>query len=119
MQWIRTELVEDVSLPLEKEKKRFCDGVVHGNLMNQTWGCDADEFPWERDRVQNGLILQMLFFSLARSGALVPTNYYPDLCLVYQDVEFVLLRMVDKTEKFGMVLTQRWRKGEKDEIDDK
>jgi hypothetical protein len=51
VQWIRTELVEDVNLTLGKMNLRSCDGAVHGNLMNQTWGCDADEFPWEQDRV--------------------------------------------------------------------
>lgn len=119
MQWVRTELAEDMKLTREKEKKRFCDGVVYTNLMRQLWCCDADDYVWERDRAQVGFMLQMHFFAAARPGALMPTGYYPDLYLAYQDVDFVLLRMTDKTEKFAMIVTQRWRKGEKDEIDEK
>jgi hypothetical protein len=64
-------------------------------------------------------MLQMHFFAAARPGASMPTGYYPDLYLAYQEVEFVLLRMPNKMEKFVILVIQRWRKGEKEEIDEK
>lgn len=87
--------------------------------MQQLWCFDADEIEWERDRVQLAFIIQMHFFSAARPGALLPTGYYPDLHLTYEDVLFALLRKPDGTSKFTIILVQRWRKGEKEQLDQK
>jgi hypothetical protein len=78
---------------------------------------DSDEFSWERDRVQVGLLNHFLQYSAGRGGAMVPTGYYPDIHLAYRDIDFVLIRLLDGSEEFGIVLTQRWRKGEKDILD--
>jgi hypothetical protein len=64
-------------------------------------------------------MLQMHFFLAARLGALVSTGYYPNLHLKYSDVLFALVRRKDGTAKFTIVLTQRWRKGEKEKVAEK
>jgi hypothetical protein len=61
----------------------------------------------------------MHFFSAARPRALVSTGYYPDLHLKYNDVLFALVRRRDGAAKFTIVLTQRWRKGEKEKVAEK
>lgn len=109
-QWINTELVDEGLVVRGKGEKRYSDSVVYRNLVRQLWCLDADEFKWERDRVQMALMLQIHFFSAARPGAIVSTGYYPDLCLTYNDVLFALVRGKDGGEKFTIVLTQRWRK---------
>ncbi|KAF2472222.1 uncharacterized protein BDR25DRAFT_19457 [Lindgomyces ingoldianus] len=96
----------------------MCDGAVYANLMNQLLCHDADEFEWERGRVQLGLTLQFHVFSGGRPGGFISTGYYPDLCLVYRDVQFILIRLQDGQEKFGIVLVQRWRKGEEEKLDE-
>jgi hypothetical protein len=63
------------------------------------WYLDADDYKWERDRVQMALLLQVHFFSAARPGAIVSSVYYPDLCLTYNDVLFALVRGRDGPEK--------------------
>ena len=64
-------------------------------------------------------ILQLHMFSGGRPGAFVPTGYYPEINLTYGDVEFLLLRDSLGVEKFAMSLVQRFRKAEKEKIDDK
>jgi hypothetical protein len=63
------------------------------------WYLDADDYKWERDRVQMVLLLQIHFVSAARPGAIVSSVYYPDLCLTYNDVLFALVRGRDGSEK--------------------
>ncbi|KAJ5031720.1 hypothetical protein PSV08DRAFT_368862 [Bipolaris maydis] len=117
--WIRTNLTQELSLTTERVKKGLCDLVVFTNLMKQLWCHDADEFEWERERVQTAFLLQIHMFTGGRPGAFVPTGYYPDIHLKYEDVEFLLIRVKDGQEKFGLVLRQGWRKGEKQMLDAK
>ena len=86
------ELQKEYNLSLLKRDKGLCDVVVHEHLTTQLWCQDADDFSWERDRVQMLLILQLLMFSGGRPVAFVPTGYYPGINLTYGDVEFILLR---------------------------
>jgi hypothetical protein len=105
-QWIKTDLIKEGLVAREKNEKQYCDSVVFCHLMQQLWCLDADEFDWERDRVQIAFMLQMHFFSAARPGALVSTGYYPNLHLKYSNVLFALVRRKDGTAKFTIVLTQ-------------
>lgn len=67
----------------------------------------------------NGFHATDALFRGGKTGALVSTGYYPDLHLKYEDVLFALLRRTDETAKFTIVLTRQWRKGEKEEINQK
>ncbi|KAF2832795.1 hypothetical protein CC86DRAFT_399460 [Ophiobolus disseminans] len=111
-------LAREHNLSLLKKDKGLCDIVVHEHLAAQLLCHDIDEFPWERDRVQMLFILQLHMFSGGRPSAFVPTGYYPEINLTYGDVDFLLLRDGLGVEKFAMALTQRFRKGEKEKIND-
>ena len=102
----------------EQRKKGFCDGPIFATLMDQIHSHDADDYQTERDRLQTAFLAQMHMFSAGRPGAFVPTGHYPDIYMSYEDAEVVLVRRTDGSEKFGVVLTQRFMKGEKDKIGD-
>ncbi|KAF2735298.1 hypothetical protein EJ04DRAFT_563474 [Polyplosphaeria fusca] len=81
--WIRTDLSDRFGISSESRVKNFCDFNVYKNLMTQIWIDDADEFESERDRVSTALMIQLLFFSAGRIGALAPTGWYPDVFLAF------------------------------------
>src|SRR4051794_28737564 len=100
---MRTNLAQELNLTTERAKKGLCDLAVFTNLMKQLWSYDADDFEWERERVQTAFLLQVHMFTGGRPGAFVSTGHYPDIHLKYEDVEFILIRVSTGQEKFGLV----------------
>lgn len=93
--------------------------MVYRHLKIQLCCHDADEFEWERDRIQTLFLKQLHVFSGGRSGAFVPTGYYPDINLTYGDIDFLLVRDGTGVEKYAICLVQNWMKGNKEKVDKK
>lgn len=96
-----------------KRQKGLCDVVAYEHPKTQLCCHDADEFDWERDRIQTLFLKQLHMFSGGRPGAFVPTNYYPDINLSYSDVDFLLVRDGTGVERYAISLVQNWMKGER------
>ncbi|CAI6338093.1 unnamed protein product [Periconia digitata] len=114
--YIRNELTDEYGIPTDRMRKDACDATVFNDLVTQLHIHDSEEIPHERERLSMHFFLMWCFFSAGRPGAIVPTGYYPNIHLVYEDIQCILMRMGDDTQKFGIVACQRWMKGKKQQV---
>ena len=81
--FIRGHLSVDCRIKNISQERTYSDEVDLDVLLQQLWCNDVRELHWNRLRIQITLLLHIHAFLAVRPGAILPTPYYPEVCLKY------------------------------------